>query len=141
MLRKYDLVLPTKNSKSIRGKKKQKERVKLVVCVNATCCHKLPLMLIEKDNRPTCFANYICLLRYAEQKLSGWTFQHVTIGSMRCSILTYVLTYHPVFCLGYAPGRFKVLQRENGCSAFLSSRCNKQTLMQFGSYCSCQKEI
>ena len=54
MLLKYGLVLPTKNLKSVKGKKKQKEQW------------------------------WFVWMPHAE-----WTFQHVGIGSMRFSILTY----------------------------------------------------
>ena len=57
----YGLVLPTENSKSIRGKKKQ------MFCAHAPCCHEVLLMLIGKYKRQACFANQTCPLKYAAQ--------------------------------------------------------------------------
>ena len=39
-----------------------------MICANDTCCHKLPLMLTGKYNRPACFANQTCLIKYAAHK-------------------------------------------------------------------------
>ena len=61
---KYGFVLPT--IKSIKRRKAAKRT--LVVCANATCCHKIPLKLIGKYNRPACFANQTDPLKYAAQK-------------------------------------------------------------------------
>ena len=40
----------------------------VVVYANATSFHKLPLMLIRKYNKPACFSNQTCPLKYAAQK-------------------------------------------------------------------------
>ena len=54
-----------------------------MTCMNATCCHKLPLMLIGNYNRP---ANQICPLEYAVQKC---VWMDVRITSIRLFILKY----------------------------------------------------
>ena len=43
--------------KTVRGKKKIKDRVSIVVCANATGDHKIPISLIGKPKRPACVIN------------------------------------------------------------------------------------
>ena len=54
----------------------------MVVCVNATCCRKLPLILIGKYIRPACFANQTCplncdALKFAWMELVQGVFYQV----------------------------------------------------------------
>ena len=86
-----------------------------MVCANATCCHKLSLMLIGKYIRPACFANQTCSLKYAAQKCAwmdiptcwNW-FNEVIYPVVRWRIC------HPVLLLmNNNPGCFEAFQREN----------------------------
>ena len=53
-----DKTLAARSEKDAAAMKKQKERVTLMSCSNATGMHKLPLMLIGKSaNPPHCFIN------------------------------------------------------------------------------------
>ena len=87
----------------------------VVVRVNATCCHKLPLVLLGKHNRPACFANQTCLFKYAAQKCASmdiptcWNwFNEVFFPEVRR------ITCHPVLLLmDNAPGHFETFQGEN----------------------------
>ena len=49
--------LAGRSEKDASAMKKQKERVTLMSCSNATGMHKLPLMLIGKSVNPRCFKN------------------------------------------------------------------------------------
>ena len=115
MLPRYGLILQSEDSKTVRGKKKQKERVTLVVCANATGSHKLPLMMIGKYNKPACFNSQKCPLKYAAQKRAwmdiptcwNW-FNNVFFPEVRKR------TSRPVLLLmDNAPGHFETFQREN----------------------------
>lgn len=53
-------MLPTKTiasrlEKCAPGMKKQKDRITLMACANATGTHKLPLMFVGKAANPRCF--------------------------------------------------------------------------------------
>ena len=55
-------MLPTKTlaaraEKGAKGMKKQKDRVTIMACSNASGSHKLPLVLIHKSLNPRCFKN------------------------------------------------------------------------------------
>ena len=47
--------LASRYEKGAEGMKKQKDRVTLMACSNATGNHKLPLVLIGKSANPRCF--------------------------------------------------------------------------------------
>ena len=103
MLSKYEFVLPTENSKS------------LVVCANATCCHKLLLIYIRKYIKQACFANQTCPLKYAAQKYvwinipTCWNCFNEVFYPEVCR-----RTCHPILLLmNNAPGYFDPFQMEN----------------------------
>ena len=144
MLAKYGLVLPTVTSKSIRGKKKQKERVTpLVVCVIATCCHKLPLILIGKYNGPAWFANQTRPLKYAAQKyawmdiptleLVQWDFlswgTQENFSSCSCSSWTILqgswrhFKGRILWCVVFTPN---VIRWKQECNLRVNSAVNKR---------------
>ena len=50
-----DKILTARSEKEAAGMKKQKERVTLMACSNATGSHKLPLMFVGKAANPHCF--------------------------------------------------------------------------------------
>ena len=49
--------LAKKSEKYAKGMKKQKDRVTLMACSNASGSHKLPLVFIHKSKKPRCFKN------------------------------------------------------------------------------------
>lgn len=49
-----DKTLTVQSEKQAAGMKKQKERITLMACSNATWSHKLPLMFVGKANNPQC---------------------------------------------------------------------------------------
>lgn len=49
--------LAAKHEKGAKGMKKQKDRVTLMACSNASGSHKLPLVFIHKYQKPRCFKN------------------------------------------------------------------------------------
>jgi hypothetical protein len=53
-------ILPSKSlsTKSIRGKKKDKERVTVTLCCNLDGSEKLPLVIIGKSKNPPCFKGF-----------------------------------------------------------------------------------
>ena len=60
-----------------------------MVCANATCCHKLPLISFWNTTGQHTLQIKHILSNMLYKSGSGWTFQHVWIGSMRFSILRY----------------------------------------------------
>ena len=52
-----DKILTARSEKEAAGMKKQKDRVTLMACSNATGSHKLPLMFVGKAANPRCFKN------------------------------------------------------------------------------------
>lgn len=52
-----DKTLAARSEKHPDGMKKQKDRVTLMACSNATGTHKLPLMFVGKAANPRCFKN------------------------------------------------------------------------------------
>ena len=86
-----------------------------MICANATCYHKLPLILIEKYNRPACFANQTCPLKYATRKrtmmniptISNWFNKEFYPGVRRRTC------YPDLLLMDNDPGHFERFQREN----------------------------
>ena len=69
-----DKTLAKKSEKGAKGMKKQKDRVTLMACANATGSHKLPLVFIHKSKNPRCFkhVNQSALpVKYSSQR-SAW---------------------------------------------------------------------
>ena len=56
-----------------QGMKKQKERVTVMACSNATGKHKLPLVIIGKSDNPCCFKNVnkraLPVIHYAQKNV------------------------------------------------------------------------
>lgn len=87
--------LPSKSLVSQReaaapGYKLSKDRVTVMVCVNATGTHKIPLLLIGKSKNPRCFKNVKIPLTYKSQK-NAWMnadlfvewFQHTFVPEVK----------------------------------------------------------
>ena len=75
-------MLPSKTLASMSEKeamKKQKDRVTLMACCNATGMHKLPLMFIGKAKNPRCFKNInkeALPVHYCSQK-NAWVHSEI----------------------------------------------------------------
>jgi hypothetical protein len=54
LLPRYSLLMPDENIATIRGKKKSKDWVSLIVCANAVGTHKIPCTLIGKPKALAC---------------------------------------------------------------------------------------
>ncbi len=52
LLPRYSILMPNEDISSIRGKKKAKDRVSLIVCVNTS--NKIPCVMIGKLKEPAC---------------------------------------------------------------------------------------
>ena len=90
--------------------------------------HFTPIMLIGKFNRTACFANKICLLKYAAQKRAwkdiptcwNW-FNEVFYRKV------HRRTYHCLWTM------FQGFSKREFCGVILNSQCNKlETVMRFG---------
>jgi hypothetical protein len=64
LLPRYNLLMPDEDISTIRGKKKSKDRVSLIVCTNAVGSHKIPYALIGKPKRPACIKDHQWLVPY-----------------------------------------------------------------------------
>jgi len=51
-LPRYTFLMPDEDMPTVRGKKKAKDRVSLVICANATGSHNIPCALIAKAKKP-----------------------------------------------------------------------------------------
>ena len=98
------------------GGKRRKRKSNTVGLCNLTCCDIL--ILIWKYNRPACFANQACPLKYAAQKCvwkdipTYWNwFNEVFYPEVRKR------TCHPVF-FAHGSGNFETFQSENVMVAF-----------------------
>ena len=70
-----DKTLACRHEKGAADMKKQKDRVTLMACSNATGKHKLPLVCIGKSRNPRCFKNInkdALPVRYYAQRSAGW---------------------------------------------------------------------
>ncbi len=54
LLPRYSLLMPDEDISTIRGKKKSKDRVSLIVCTNVVGTHKIPCTLISKPKTLVC---------------------------------------------------------------------------------------
>ena len=92
----------------------------LVVCANATCCHKLSLMLIGKYNKPAYFANRICSLKHAAQKCAlmdistCWNW----FNEVFCPDVCRRTCHQALLLMNNTPGYFDPFQRENVVERF-----------------------
>jgi hypothetical protein len=57
LLPRYSILMPNEDISSTRGKKKAKDRVFLIVCVNTSGTHKIPCAMIGKPKEPVCIKN------------------------------------------------------------------------------------
>ena len=91
-----------------------------MVCANATCCHKLSLMLIGKYNKPAYFANRICSLKHAAQKCAlmdistCWNW----FNEVFCPDVCRRTCHQALLLMNNTPGYFDPFQRENVVERF-----------------------
>jgi len=67
-LPRYTVLLPSKDVLTVRGKKKAKDWVTLVVCCNATGTEKIPIVMIGKAKEPACIAGNSWPIPYLQKK-------------------------------------------------------------------------
>jgi hypothetical protein len=58
LLPRYNLLMPNEDISTIRGKKKSKDRVSLIMCTNTMGTHKIPYALIGKPKAPACIKDH-----------------------------------------------------------------------------------
>ena len=108
-----DKTLAGRAEKGASGMKKQKERVTLMACSNATGSHKLPLMFIGKSANPRCFKNVnksaLPVIYYAQKKawvnteiFSDW-FHHHFVPAVKKHLTDRGLTVKALLLLDNAP--------------------------------------
>ena len=125
MLPKYSVLMPDEDVSSVRGNRKFKDRVTLVVCANATGSHKLPITLIGKPKRPACVTGREWPVHYINQK-RAW--MDVTACKQWFDDVFYPeiknRTDEPVLLiLDNAPGHFNDLSKDNVTVKFLPPNC------------------
>lgn len=74
----YQIKLAKKSEKGAKGMKKQKDRISLMACSNASGSHKLPLVFIHKSKKSCCFkhVNVSALpVNILRKEMLGWILQ------------------------------------------------------------------
>lgn len=74
-------ILRTEDRKNLRGGKRAKERITVILCTNASGTHKLKPLIINKSAVPRCFGRWsphsYCHYRYNKK---AWMNQKVGLG-------------------------------------------------------------
>lgn len=60
----YTVLMPNEDTSKVRGKKKSKNRVTLLVCCNATRTKRVPITMIDKAKEPACISGNIWPIPY-----------------------------------------------------------------------------
>ena len=74
LLTQYTLLMPNEDISTVRGKKKSKDRVTLVVCANADGSNKIPCTIIGKSRNPSCIVGKTWPIPYLHQR-KAWMDQ------------------------------------------------------------------
>lgn len=80
---KYVLTWELRTARGVKGMK-AKERITLILAVNASGSKKVPVSIIGHAEKPPCFRVRQCLLNYQAQRISlaenkrfsGWYYNH-----------------------------------------------------------------
>jgi hypothetical protein len=81
LLPKYSIMMPNED---IRGKKKAKDRVSLIVCANTSGTHKIPCVMIGKPKELTCIKDRHWPVPYSSIKRKhGCTWKLARNGSTK----------------------------------------------------------
>jgi hypothetical protein len=122
LLPKYSIMMPNED---IRGKKKAKDRVSLIVCANASRTHKIPCVMIRKPKEPMCIKDQHWPIPYFNQA-KAWIdvetcwkwFNEIFVPKVKRRI------GHPFLLLmDNAPGHFDAFERDNIRVVFFPSNC------------------
>ena len=107
--------MPHEDVSTVRGKKKIKDHVSLVVCANATGSHKISCALIGKAKSPACIKNRVWPVPYFSQnkawmdKETCWKWFHeVFAPEVRRRTGRRVL-----LIMDNAPGHFEAFEEDN----------------------------
>ena len=125
LLPRYTLLMPYVDVSSVRGEKKVKDRLSLVVCANCTGTHKVPCTLIGKPKSPACIKNREWPLKYISQE-KAWMdvatcwkwFNDVFYPNVRRRPGRPVL-----LLMDNAPGHFEAFERDNVTVVFFPPNC------------------
>jgi hypothetical protein len=117
--------MPHEDIISVRGKKKIKDRISLVVCANATGTHKIPCTLIEKPKVLVCIINRQCPITYYSQR-KAWMdretcekwYEEVFVPEVKKRTGRHVL-----LLLDGAPGHIREFERDNIRIVFFPANC------------------
>jgi len=125
LLPRYSILMLNEDISSTRGKKKAKDRVSLIVCVNASRTHKIPCIMIGKPKEPTCIKDRHWPVPYFNQA-KAWMdvetcwkwFNEIFVPEVKRRI------GHPVLLLmDNASGHFDAFERDNICVVFFPPNC------------------
>lgn len=71
LIPRYTVLLPGEDVSTVRGKKRAKDRVTLVVCSNAIGTERVPITMIGKAKEPACISGNSWPIPYMQQK-NAW---------------------------------------------------------------------
>jgi len=125
LLLRYSLLMPDEDISTIRGKKKSKDRVSLVVCANIMGTHKIPCALIGKLKAPICIKDCQWLVPYFSQA-KAWMdvetcwkwFNEIFLPKVKKRTGCRVL-----LLLDNALGHFEAFECENVTIVFFPPNC------------------
>jgi len=84
LLLKYNLLMLDEDISTIRGKKKSKDHVSLIVCANTVETHKIPCPLIGKQKAPAVSRTANGMFHISVKLKLGWAWKPIGSDSMKC---------------------------------------------------------
>jgi DDE superfamily endonuclease len=125
LLPRYTLLLPNEDVLTVRGKKKLKDQVTLVLCANADGSNKIPCMMIGTSKAPACIVGRTWCIPYHNQE-KAWMDQPVCQIWFDTVFVPMVRkhTSRPVLLLlDKALGHFERFENDGICVEFPPPNC------------------
>lgn len=96
LLPRRTYILGDENRRMLRGSKnmQSKDRVTVMLCVNASGTHKLPPTFVGKAENPRCFRSANVTAPYFSQK-SAWCDERVFRQWWQCVFKPHICKHHP----------------------------------------------